>query len=110
VVFFHATTLEETKYKLKMSLRVSDEFFKNCQAFPIYGTGQGSGKSLAIWCIVSSTLFDCHGDKVFGAYFCTPDKHMSVSLLMIGFINDSTGKVNHFESNKQLTPELLVTS
>jgi hypothetical protein len=42
VIFVHATTLEETKYKLKTSMGVSDEFYTNCQAFPIYGTGQGS--------------------------------------------------------------------
>jgi hypothetical protein len=42
VVFVHAKTLEETKYKLKTSLVVREEFYQNCQAFPIYGTGQGS--------------------------------------------------------------------
>jgi hypothetical protein len=57
MVFVHATMLEETKYKLKTSMGVSDEFYKNCQAFPIYGTGQGSGNSPVIWCIVSSVLF-----------------------------------------------------
>jgi hypothetical protein len=32
VVFVHAKTLEETKYKLKTSLGVSNEFYENCQA------------------------------------------------------------------------------
>jgi hypothetical protein len=107
VIFVHATTLEETKYKLKTSMGVSDEFYTNCQAFPIYGTGQGSGNSPAIWCIVSSVLFACHEDDGHGAYFCTPDKQMSVSLSMIGFLDDSTGQVNDFESNTQPTPEFL---
>jgi hypothetical protein len=48
VVFVHATTLAQTKYKLKTSLGISEEFYDNCQAFPIYGTGQGSGKSPAM--------------------------------------------------------------
>lgn len=59
VAFVQASTLEENKYKLKTSLGVSEEFYANCQAFPIYGTGQGSGNSPAIWCIVSSVLFSC---------------------------------------------------
>jgi hypothetical protein len=107
VIFVHATTLEETKYKLKTSMGISDEFYANCQAFPIYGTGQGSGNSPAIWCIVSSVLFACHQDQGHGAYFCTPDKQMSVSLSMIGFVDDSTGQVNEFELDTQPTPEFL---
>lgn len=107
VVFVHATTLEETKYKLKTSLGVSDEFYENCEAFPIYGTGQGSGNSPAIWCIISSVLFSCHQDQAHGAYFCTPDQQMSVSLSMIGFVDDSTGQTNTFVDNDQSRPELL---
>lgn len=107
VVFVHATTLAETKYKLKTSLGISDEFYSNCQAFPIYGTGQGSGNSPAIWCIISSTLFSCHQQQAYGAYFCTPDERMSVSLSMIGFVDDSTGQVNDFKATEQPTPEFL---
>jgi hypothetical protein len=107
VVFVHASTLEETKYKLKTSLGVSDEFYENCIAFPIYGTGQGSGNSPAIWCIISSVLFSCHQDKGHGAFFCTPDQQMSVSLSMIGFVDDSTGQTNSFLQNDQSQPELL---
>jgi hypothetical protein len=107
VVFVYAKTLAETKYKLKTSLGVSDEFYENCQAFPIYGTGQGSGNSPAIWCIVSSVLFSCHQDKAHGAFFCTPDEKTSVSLSMIGFVDDSTGQVNSFRDTHQPTPEFL---
>ena len=57
VVFMNARTLKEAKYKLKTLLGVSDEFYQNCTAYPIYGTGQGSVNSPVIWLIVSSTLF-----------------------------------------------------
>ena len=107
VIFVHAKTHEETKYKLKTSMGVSEEFYTNCEAFPIYGTGQGSGNSPAIWCIVSSVLFECHEEQGHGAYFCTPDKQMSVSLSMVGFVDDSTGQVNDFQSNSQPSPEFL---
>jgi hypothetical protein len=45
--------------------------------------------------------------KGHGAYFCTPDKQMSVSLSMVGFVNDSTGQVNEFELDSQPTPEFF---
>jgi hypothetical protein len=93
--------LEETKYKLKTSMGVSDKFDANCQAFPIYGTGQGSGNSPTIWCIVSLVLLECHEEKGHGAYFCTPDQQMLVSLSMVRFVDDSTGQVNESTLNSQ---------
>jgi len=107
VVFVHASTLAETKYKLKTSMGVSEEFYANCEAFPIYRTGQGSGNSPAIWCIVSLVLFTCHQEQAHGAFFCTPDQEMSVSLSMIGFVDDSTGQTNLFLDNDQSRPEFL---
>ena len=95
--------------KLKTSMGVSDEFYSNCQAFPIYGTGQGSGNSPTIWCIISSVLFECHKEKGHGAYFCTPDQQMPVSLSMIGFVDDITGQVNSFVSNTQPTKATRAT-
>ena len=54
-----ANTLEEARYKLKTQLGISEEFYQHSIAFPIFGTGQGSGNSPAIWCFISSILFDC---------------------------------------------------
>jgi hypothetical protein len=107
IVFVHATTLREAKYKLKTVLGVSDEFYSHCQFYPIYGTGQGSANSPVIWTIVSSVLFQCHEAAGHGAQFSTPDAQTSVSLSMIGFVDDSTGQVNDFLANEQPTPAAL---
>jgi hypothetical protein len=40
---------------------------------PIYGTGQGSGNSPAIWCFISSLLYDCYDKKAAKAMYITPD-------------------------------------
>jgi hypothetical protein len=67
VAFVMASTLQECKYKLKTLLGISDKLYKHCKIFPIYGTGEGSGNSPAIWCIISSVLFDCHASQAYGA-------------------------------------------
>jgi hypothetical protein len=107
VIFVNARTLKEAKNKLRTSTGVSKDYYSHCHAFPIYGTGQGSGNSPMILCIISSTLFKCHEEQSHSATFCSPDKSASVALSMVGFVDDGTGQVNDFESHAQPTPEAL---
>ena len=108
VIFVNARTLKEAKYKLRTSTGVSEDYYSHCHAFPIYGTGQGSGNSPVIWCIISSILFNkCHEERSHGAIFCSPDKSTSMALSMVGFVDDSTGQANDFKSHAQPTPEAL---
>jgi hypothetical protein len=46
VVMVNATTLRQGKYKLKTALGVTDTYSTHSTAWPLYGTGQGSGNSL----------------------------------------------------------------
>jgi hypothetical protein len=108
VAFVMASTLQECKYKLKTLLGVSDQFYKHCKFFPIYGTGQGSGNSPTIWCIISSVLFDCHASRAHGATFESPDRNQSITFYMIGFVDDSTGQANAFLLDTQPRAEQLV--
>jgi len=108
VVFVMANTLKEAKYKLKTEMGVSDMFYQHCEMFPIYGTGQGSGNSPAIWCIMSSVLFDCHETKAHGAIFQSPDKTETIKVFMIGYVDDCTGQVNEFLSDQQPHPNILI--
>jgi hypothetical protein len=57
--------------------------------------------------MISLVLFSCHQEKGHGAFFCTPDKQMLVYLLMIGFVDNSTGQTNKFLDNDQSDPALL---
>jgi hypothetical protein len=101
VAFVMARNLQEARYKLKTELGVTQSFYQHCYLFPIHGTGQGSENSPAIWCIISSILFDCHESKVHGASFESPDRSESIKIYMIGFVDDSTGQVNQFDSDAQ---------
>ena len=109
VAFVMARNLEDARYKLKTALGVSESFYKHCSLFPIYGTGQGSQNSPAIWCIISSVLFDCFETKAHGAKFESPDKSQSITIFMVGFVDDSTGQVNQFTQNVQPSPESLLS-
>jgi hypothetical protein len=104
VAFVMARTLEEARYKLKTALGMSESYYQHCELYPIYGTGQGSQNSPAIWCIISSVLFDCFETQAHGATFESPDKTQSITIYMVGFVDDSTGQVNQFLDNLQLPP------
>eukprot|EP00957_Ditylum_brightwellii_P183887 14006667-Ditylum_brightwellii.AAC.1 len=78
LTFIHAQILAGAIFKLKTALGVSDELYQGCQAFPIYGTGQGSTNSHTIWSIIGSMLFDIHNELGNGANFCDPLQFITV--------------------------------
>ena len=90
VVFVHAKTLEEAKYKLKLSQKVSDEFYSHCNAFPIGGTDQGASNSVAIWIFISSVLFEVHESEAFMMKMTTLNGNLTVQLNLVGFVDDTT--------------------
>ena len=107
IIFVHAQTLREAKYKLKTLLGVLDEFYSHCKIFPIYGTGQGSANSPVIWTLVSSTLFHCHEQQGNRVTFTTPDRSTSIHMSMVRFVDNNTGQVKHFDANVQPNPDKL---
>jgi hypothetical protein len=104
VTLVHATTLKEAKYKLKTALGVSDAEYSHEDAFPIYGTGQGSTNSPIIWIIISSTLFDIHMKQANGATFCSPDRSVEIAFSIVGFVDDSNCQTNDFTADPQPSP------
>jgi hypothetical protein len=107
IVLVNALTLKQAKYKLKTELGVSEKSYTNSTIFPLHGTGQGSGNSPMIWCVISSTLYDCHQAQVFGAIFESPDRSVTLTFSMVGFVDDSTDSVNDFHNNEATVESLL---
>jgi hypothetical protein len=107
VTLVHASTLANARYKLKTALGISDSEYSHDDAFPIYGTGQGSTNSPIIWIIISSTLFDIHMKKANGATFCSPDQSVEIAFSIIGFVDDSNCQTNVFMADPQPSPEAL---
>ncbi len=109
VCLVHARTLQEARYLLKTQLGVSEEFYSHCRAFPIYGTGQGSGNSPMIWCFISSMLFTIHQENAIGASYTSPDRSIFLRLFMVGFVDDTYGTVNDFARTPPPTTTELVS-
>jgi hypothetical protein len=109
IAFINATTLKEAKYILKTKLGISEASYKHCLLFPIYGSGQGAGNSPAIWCVISSVLFDLYEEKAHGAHFESPCGKFKVHIYMVGFVDDTSGSVNDFCLEEAQAPEHYVS-
>ena len=62
-----------------------------------FGTGQGSANSPAIWCFISSLLYQCYDTLAVPASYCSPDRSTgTIDLGMVGYVDDSNGQTNAF--------------
>jgi hypothetical protein len=55
-------TLELAEYRIRTDLGIAPEGYRHTPENPIYGTGQGSCNSPAIWCFISCLLYDCYDE------------------------------------------------
>lgn len=108
VAIVNSRTLEKARYHLKTDLQVSEESYQHCDAYPIYGTGQGSGNSPQLWCFVVSTLFDAFTEKAHGASFHSYDGKHKLQIYMTGFVDDCSQRVNDFQAHPQPNAQQLV--
>ena len=92
-------TLGEAKYHLKTKYRVSEEFIQHCKAYPLFGTGQGSGNSPTYWLFINSTLFDMYNSLAHGSQYQSQDRTTDISIKAIGFMDDVQTSINAFENN-----------
>jgi hypothetical protein len=97
----NATTLEKAEYRIRTELGLAPNGYSHSEVHPIYGTGQGSANSPAIWCFVSSTLFDCYKEVSHAADYCSPTLNQNMQLNMIAYVDDSNGQTNSFLYNDQ---------
>eukprot|EP00957_Ditylum_brightwellii_P115386 8800368-Ditylum_brightwellii.AAC.1 len=100
ITFVNAQMLEQTKYRLKTVLGVSNEYYQHCTTFPIYGSGQGATNSFGIWLTISSTIGERYEQSANGTEFISPDKAISLALAILGFMDDVTNQVNMFTDNQ----------
>jgi hypothetical protein len=91
ICVINATTLRHAKYLLKSQLGISETSYSHSDLKTLYGTGQGSANSLMLWCLISTILFDAYASKAKCATFKSPDGTQVIQILMIGFVDDTSG-------------------
>ena len=94
VTLMVANMLKDANYRLKMETGLATQGYSHDEQLPIYGTGQGSGNSPAIWCFISSTLFDCYDELANKALYFDPTKNLEIELGMTGYVDDCGGQTN----------------
>ena len=109
VTTMNASTLHKAEYKVRTELGIAPTGYHHEPTFPIYGTGQGSANSPAIWCFLSSTLFDCYDQVVHPAVYASPMCDTVTALGMVGFVDDCNGQSNLFtEDGSQATVDKII--
>jgi hypothetical protein len=105
----NARTLEKAEYRIRSESGLAPKGYQHNQHFPIYGTGQGSSNSPAIWCFLSSSLYECYDTQATKAIYCTPSRTNHVEVGMIGFVDDSNGQTNCFvlDENRQTVDKVM---
>jgi hypothetical protein len=106
----NASTLEKAEFHVRTELGISPTGYHHEPEFPIYGTGQGSANSPAIWCFLSSILFDCYDTRTHPATYCDTQDTVRVKLGLIGFVDDCNGQTNSFsDDGSSVTVQQLVS-
>ena len=98
------TLVRLAEYRIRTDMGLASTGYHHKADHPIYGTGQGtSANSPAIWCFLSSSLFDGYEEVAFPAQYTTPQRDESVDLSMIGFVDDCIGQTNSFSQPNSST-------
>ncbi|KAI2496054.1 hypothetical protein MHU86_18475 [Fragilaria crotonensis] len=109
VTDMNATTLQHAEYRVRTELGLSTSGYRHSPTHPIYGTAQGSANSPAIWCFLSSTLFDCYDSLAQKAHYYDTEGTTTVELGMVGFVDDCNGQTNAFRDDvtEHTVPQLI---
>ena len=95
--------------KLGTAVGISESEYSHSTQFPLYGSGQGSGNSPALWLLISATLFDLHDKFAHGATYQDPSGETSVQLKMSGFVDDTDASLNDWQPQHQIKLDALLT-
>jgi hypothetical protein len=87
----HANTLERMKYKIKTAYGTSEEHYTGTPREPLFGTGQGSGASPAVWLtlvvVLMNTLDRITRERI---SFRSPDASDHHHRLIDAFVDDTS--------------------
>lgn len=87
----HASCLEFMRYTVKTIYGISEENYQGTPFEPLFGTGQGSGASPAVWLTLVVILMDTLGRVIpERMHFKSPDSATQHSRLIDAFVDDTS--------------------
>ncbi len=91
----HASVLHHMQYTMKTMFGISDNFIQHIASAPLFGTGQGSGASPAVWLTLSIALLSALKKLIpRGMYFQTLSGSISVERFSDVFVGDAQNGTN----------------
>jgi hypothetical protein len=103
----HANTLEGMKYKVKTAFGISEEYYTSKPKEPLFGTGQGSGASPAVWLtlvvVLMNTLDRITLERI---KFRSPDSLDHHQRLTDAFVDDTSLAIT--DTYKSMTPNEMI--
>ena len=86
----HAGVLKNMRYVVKTAYGVSESYIQSTSSVFLFGTGQGSGASPAIWLTLSTLMLDTLKELLpRGMKYISPDQSMSVERYSDAFVDDT---------------------
>lgn len=82
-------TLAKMRYRIKTKLGISHRHYGHSNDSPIYGTGQGSMGSMALWLLISTTLFAIMSKIAHGLQYSDPAGLDTLQQTMEGFVGNT---------------------
>jgi hypothetical protein len=108
-VQIHANTLLQMKYTVKTAFGISHASYSGTTTSPLFGTGQGSGASPAVWLtlvVVLMNTLDCiTKDR---AQLSVPDSSTQHARLIDAFVNDTSLVFN--DNPCRMTPGQMINA
>lgn len=108
LALLHGHTLKQARYKLRTAIGISALEYSHCEEFPLYGSGQGSGNSPALWLFISATLFNIHDREAYGAKLQDPQGKHTVQLHLSGFVDDTNAALNDWQPQDEVELDTLL--
>ena len=91
----HAGVLWGLQYMIKTVYGVSSGYYQSSKEAVLFGTGQGSGASPAVWLSISTILLASLQRLIHrGMRFSTPSDHISVERMSDSFVDDTQNGLN----------------
>jgi len=107
----HAGVLATMQYTIKTTFGISTRYIQSTPGSMLFGTGQGSGASPAIWLMISTVLLTALSDLIpRGMYYMSPDQSTVVNRYSDAFVDDTQNGLTDAHLRHSWSVETLLSN